>query len=824
MEIRHSVSSLPFPKALSAVVKSWRETNYKSGITPTSRRLLEWWFIEEHLRDDIPFKFWKGQQEAIEHFIFCYEALGVKSLYQLAQQLDISIPLDPRQDKWPKFAFKMATGSGKTIVMAFAIIWSYFNAIRENEINFSKNFVLIASNLIVLDRLMGDANNPEFEDCHIFKKFPFIPPEWLADFQLDVIGPNEERLPSKSGVIYLTNWQKFIERKKFEPENPIQVLLGPKPTSLDDNISIIEKLSLLKNIMVLNDEAHHVWDEDLIWYKAIENIKKTSGLSCQLDFSATPKDQNGTYFPHIIYDYNLGMAIEDNIVKRPKIAELRNVPLISSKISYEKYKTQIDAGVSQWRTIFNNISKTGKKPILFVMTEDNKSADEVASYLETFPDLVDKILTIHSGRKKSEVAERELEAARKAAREIDSSDNPYHAIVSVLMLREGWDVKNVVVVVPLRSYSSKAQILPEQTLGRGLRRMWPELNNEQEQLIVIEHPQFHDLIDSELSQQGVKAQFFTLEEAYAPQETIHVLEEKTFFDIELPVLVGGFSHSIEGLSNLEVKQLDKHIFDYDSLQARDIILQKIDMLTKKLESKEILEFPYADQPQVYISSLAYAISKASKMPTHFHEIAPKVKDYVINCLFNIPISLDGLEVLKKLNHPKVRETIISIFVEAINKLVILEEIPILETKYKLSSEIKPFICSKKVIESNKTILNKTPVDNDLEAKFVNFLDAADDVKAFIKNEIRTMNLKISYISHDGYLRYYIPDFIVKYNNGMLVIETKGRIDLDVSLKDRQAERWAKEVSEKTKTSWRYLRINQNQFENSEYCYIGDFLI
>ncbi|MFO9228344.1 DEAD/DEAH box helicase family protein [Legionella pneumophila serogroup 1] len=806
------------------MVKSWRETNYKAGITSTTRRLLEWWFIEEHLRDNIPFKFWKGQQEAIEHFIFCYEVLGAKSLYQLAQQLDISIPLDPKQDKWPKFAFKMATGSGKTIVMAFAIVWSYFNAIKENEINFSKNFVLIASNLIVLDRLLGDANHPEFEGCHIFKKFPFIPPEWLSDFQLNVVGPNEERLPSKSGTIYLTNWQKFIERNRSEPENPIQVLLGPKPTSLDNDISIIEKISLLKNIMVLNDEAHHVWDEDLIWYKAIENIKQISSLSCQLDFSATPKDQNGTYFPHIIYDYNLGTAIEDNIVKRPKIAELRNIPLISSKKSYEKYKTQIDAGVSQWRTIFTNIAKTGKKPILFVMTEDNKSADEVASYLETFPDLADKILTIHSGRKKSEVAEKELEVARKAAREIDSNDNAYHAIVSVLMLREGWDVRNVVVVVPLRSYSSKAQILPEQTLGRGLRRMWPELNNIEEQLIVIEHPQFHDLIERELSQQGVKAQFFSLEEAYTPQETIYVMEEKLSFNITLPILIGGFSHSIEGLNNLEVTQLEKHIFDYGSLQARDIILQKIDMLTKKLESREILEFPYANQPQVYISSLAYAISKACKLPTHFHEIAPKVKDYVINYLFNIPINLDSLETLKKLNHPKVRETIISLFVEAINKLVILEETPVLETKFQLSSEIKPFICSKKTIEARKTVLNKTPVDNDLEAKFVNFLDHADDVKAFIKNEIRTMNLKISYISHDGYLRYYIPDFIVESNHGMLIIETKGRVDLDVSLKDHQAKRWAQEITEKTKMLWRYLRINQKQFENSQYCYIGDFLI
>ena len=86
----------------------------------------------------------------------------------------------------------------------------------------------------------------------------------------------------------------------------------------------------------------------------------------------------------------------------------------------------------------------------------------------------DKLLVIHTD-KKGEVSKRDLEVARRIAREVDYETNPVNAIVSVLMLREGWDVQNVTVVVGLRPYSSKANILPEQTVGRGLRLMFRAL-------------------------------------------------------------------------------------------------------------------------------------------------------------------------------------------------------------------------------------------------------------------------------------------------------------------------------------------------------------
>ncbi|MBU4481735.1 DEAD/DEAH box helicase family protein [Patescibacteria group bacterium] len=280
------------------MVRAWREGGYKEGTSETTRRLLEWWFSEEHrLADGSSFAFWRAQRDAIEHLIFCYEVMQGRSLYQLAQKLESHIPIDPSADKWAKYAFKMATGSGKTMVMAMAVVWSYFNATREKRSDFTKNFVLIAPNLIVLDRLMGDSKNPEFFEGGIFKKYPFIPSEWSGDFQIDVIGPEEERTSAKAATLYLLNWQKFVERGNGEAENPVQDILGPKPPS-EIAISLAklkDRLFQLEDVMVLNDEAHHVWDEDLVWYKAIAEIYARPGLMCQLDFSATPKDRQAIY-------------------------------------------------------------------------------------------------------------------------------------------------------------------------------------------------------------------------------------------------------------------------------------------------------------------------------------------------------------------------------------------------------------------------------------------------------------------------------------------------------------------------------------------------
>ena len=137
-----------------------------------------------------------------------------------------------------------------------------------------------------------------------------------------------------------------------------------------------------------------------------------------------------------------------NAESRAKLAERQSVKYT------EKYADYLELGVIEWRKAAEEHEKMGKKAILFVMTDNTQNCDEVAAYLENLhPALKDAVLVIHTNKSgeiseaRSSKKQAELEKLRKQANEIDSLESPYKAIVSVLMLKEGWDVKNVTTIV-----------------------------------------------------------------------------------------------------------------------------------------------------------------------------------------------------------------------------------------------------------------------------------------------------------------------------------------------------------------------------------------
>ena len=225
--------------------------------------------------------------------------------------------------------------------------------------------------------------------------------------------------------------------------------------------------------MVLNDEAHHTHDEESEWSKLIRKLNTGKSIAAQLYFSATPRYSKGSLFAWTVFDYPLKQAILDRIVKRP-IKGISKLDEAKSDIASVRYKGFLTAGVERWKEYNEQLETLKKKPILFVMMNNTNEADDIGDWLQTkFPKDFggDKTLIIHTD-KSGEVSKKDLDLARKIAREVDKDKSPVNAIVSVLMLREGWDVQNVTVVVGLRPYSAKANILPEQTIGRGLRLMF----------------------------------------------------------------------------------------------------------------------------------------------------------------------------------------------------------------------------------------------------------------------------------------------------------------------------------------------------------------
>ena len=247
---------------------------------------------------------------------------------------------------------------------------------------------------------------------------------------------------------------------------------------------MLERVKSLKDLVVLNDEAHHVHDEDLAWSQSLLAIHRAlpKGLALWLDFSATPKDQNGMYFPWTVCDYPLAQAVEDRIVKAPLIVTKEDDPkqpkqdpenVTKDNVAREVRLLAAGGGAALEGALQASTRSSARKPVLFIMAEKNVYADALGEYLwktKEFGFKESEVLVIHTDAA-GEITKKDLEKAREAARDIDKAESKIKAIVSVMMLREGWDVRNVTVVLGLRPFTAKAEILPEQVIGRGLRLM-----------------------------------------------------------------------------------------------------------------------------------------------------------------------------------------------------------------------------------------------------------------------------------------------------------------------------------------------------------------
>ena len=232
-------------------------------------------------------------------------------------------------------------------------------------------------------------------------------------------------------------------------------------------------------------------------------------------------------------------AILDGVVKRP-LKGISHVEEAKSDLATVRYEAFLTAGVERWKEYFDQLKPLKRKPVLFIMMNVTKDADEAADWLRTkYPSHFsgEKTLVIHTDTK-GEVSKKHLDKARKASREVDLVDSPVNAIVSVLMLREGWDVKNVTVVVGLRPYTAKANILPEQTIGRGLRLMFRDLSlgGYHERVDIIGNKAFLNFVEDLEKIEDLKFDTFEIGKDKLKISTIMPVEEKKAKDIGIPEL------------------------------------------------------------------------------------------------------------------------------------------------------------------------------------------------------------------------------------------------------------------------------------------------
>ena len=836
----------PLVAQLRKKVKEFRDGGYV-GTSDTSKSLLNWWFKEPHLLSQADgtmaaFRYFFAQREALETIIYLYDVAGARDKFDL-MRFDSSgaVSAGMFDESWGRFVIKMATGTGKTKVMSLVLAWSFFHKLYEPDSALSRNFLVIAPNIIVLDRIYHD-----FQGLRIFFEDPVLPDNsfdgrsWRDDFQLTLHKQDEVRVTQPTGNIFLTNIHRVYSGDDIPPspddDDTMDYFFGKRPTgaTTDSSVDLGMIVRDIDKLMVLNDEAHHIHDAKLAWFKSIEDIhnrllQKGGSLALQVDVTATPKHNNGAIFVQTVSDYPLVEAISQNVVKHPVLPDAPSRAKLSECQSAkytEKYADYIDLGVIEWRKACAEHEKMGKKAILFVMTDDTRNCDDLAEYLEgRYPDLKDAVLVIHT-KNNGEISEAasgkakvELERLREHSKRIDETDSPYKAIVSVLVLKEGWDVRNVTTIVGLRAYSAKSNILPEQTLGRGLRKMYP--GGLEEYVSVVGTDAFMDFVES-IQAEGVELERTAMGEGAQPKTPLVVeidsendKKDIEALDIEMPVLTPRIYREYKNLGALDTSAMKHQPVPYQQFsveQQREIVFK--DITTGEVTHTTILNTAGVADYRSVIGYFAQTIMKELRLVSGYDVLFGKIKAFVQTELFDQRVDLEHPNTLRNLSELAATKTLIETFKKAVNALIVRDrgDAEIRDT-IKLR-QTRPFVVKDQgYLIPKKSVFNRVIGDSQLELLFASFLEDCPDVVSYAKNYF-AVHFKLDYVNADGNISNYYPDFLVKLADARTVIvETKGLEDMDVPLKMQRLHQWCEDVNRvQSDVKYDFVFVDQEGFE------------
>ena len=836
----------PLVAVLRRKVKEFRDGGYV-GAADTSKSLLNWWFKTPHLLPKADgaiaeFEYYFAQREALETIVYLYDVVGVKDKHDMMRFDSTGLVSGSMFDEsWRRFVVKMATGTGKTKVLSLVLAWSFYHKLYEPDSELSRNFLVITPNIIVLDRIYRD-----FQGLRIFFDDPVLPDNgydgrsWRDDFQLTLHVQDEVRITRPTGNIFLTNIHRVYSGDDIPPspedEDMRDYFLGKRPSgaTTDSKVDLGMIVRDIDELMVLNDEAHHIHDPRMAWFKSIEDIhnrlkQKGAALSMQVDTTATPKHNNGAIFVQTVADYPLVEAIRQNVVKHPLLPDAPSRAKLQERKSAkytEKYTDYIHLGVLEWRKAYAEHEKMGKKAILFIMTDDTRNCDDVAEYLERqYPDLKDAVLVIHT-KNNGEISESasgkdkdELEKLRKQANEIDEMDSPYKAIISVMMLKEGWDVRNVTTIVGLRAYVAESNILPEQTLGRGLRRMYH--GDVEEHVSVVGTNAFMEFVES-IQQEGVLLERKAMGEGTGPKTPLVVEvdnenEKKDIaaLDIEIPVLTPRVYREYKNLGDLDVGKLGHQrllYLQFSEEQQREIVFK--DITTGEITHTTILDTAGVADYRSVIGYFAQSIMKDLRLVSGYDVLYGKIKAFVQEELFDRTVELENPNTLRNLSELAATKALIETFKKAINALTVREkgDAEIRDT-IKLR-QTRPFVAKEQsYIVPKKSVFNRIIGDSQLELRFASFLEECSDVVSYAKNYL-AVHFKLDYVNADGDISNYYPDLMVKLSDKRIVIvETKGREDLDVPLKMARLRQWCEDVNRvQADVQYDFVYVDEESFE------------
>lgn len=915
---------LAFAKAISDKVNAaWEDGSFLENVTPTTQNLLKYWFDPAYidLRD---VNFHEGQRQAIMNIIYIHEILKKDKILDVYSEIAPQLLLEPGSDlrvlgdkfyNYPKYCVKMATGTGKTWVLEALLIWQYLNA-RHEEGNYTKNFLIVAPGLIVYDRLLDaflgrnkdNGESRDFETSDLKRQQDLFIPE---NYRNEVFGFLQSSVAAKTeigskvtgdGIIAITNFHLLMGADEQEKSDSLDswslpvapgVSAGNSLDVLDNSLNgkkELEYLRSLPNLMMINDEAHHIHEnkkggqiDAVEWQKSLQYIADTKGNRCiQVDFSATPYAQRGKekiYFPHIVTDFELERAIEKGYVKTIVLDERKelNVEALDYKVIRDGrgratdlsdgQRQMLRAGIAKLKLLENEFIQVDetKIPKMLVMCEDTEVVPLVADFLRMEGVDDDDILEIHSN-KKGEVGEDQWNEMKQKLFALDKYKKP-RIVISVLMLREGFDVNNICVIVPLRS--SQSNILLEQTIGRGLRLMWrgnkeiDELKAENRHRImierksatnyfdvlsIVEHPAFRDfykeLLDKGLI--GEEPEDETETKVKGDMLTVELRENYQQYDFRLPTIIQEAVAEMRSLSDnvmslepypLSLEAMQKFVPDHEQWRSveitKDVHFGDFDVTSGVFRASS-----YNDYLARIVSRLADrgsqstdAVSSSRRTPfmpmmsINRTELAQVVDKYIRHRLFNCDIDPAENNIWKVLlishiiNH--ISGVISKLIIEAQESENITSSTKVVFNNFSKVNRI--MVRENYCLDVVKCIYPTLPYPSNkgqYEHNFTLFADHDGEVDAFCKViEQRHTFARFRYVREDGLPAEYIPDFFVRFGNDVFIVETKASKDMsaeNVKRKQRAAISWTKKINElspeeRENIVWHYSILSDNMF-------------
>ena len=378
-------------------------------------------------------------------------------------------------------------------------------------------------------------------------------------------------------------------------------------------------------------------------------------------------------------------------------------------------------------------------------------------------------------------------------------------------------MKNVSTVVGLRPFVATSNILPEQALGRGLRRMYFG-EDITEELNVVGTPAFMEFVES-IKSEGVILEKRSMGSGSDPSgPTIIEIDrdkDQNNLDLEIPILSPSIIREKYNLNELNVDKFEFEtieVFEFTPEQQKNILFREI------IDEKVVKEVQMKDALNINATSIITFFTKSIMTELRLfqgHDILyGKIKYFLKEKLFGKNVNLEDSNIARNLSETNTRVTIRETFKKYINMLTVRDTGTTEILNYIKVSKQKTFSVprAKEYLAPKKSIFNKIIGDSYFELQFAGYLDAAVDVKKFIKNYIQ-LGFKMEFINNEGGISYYYPDFVVHLNNDeRFIVETKGAENMDDQRKIQRLKTWCEDASRSTGKSYKCLYIKQEDWD------------